>query len=122
MYGRLTAIAAPPNAPAAATRLPKSTCTIRKQQTVDDAKESTAMDADNEQPRIEVTSHNDLAYLISNVRASAAEQIAAALPNVEGQRGKNELRSQVEALVDDVRLPLLLLFGSTPFVLFSNSP
>lgn len=61
------------------------------------------MDADNEQPRIEVTSHNDLAYLISNVRASAAEQIEAALPPVEGQRGKNELRSQVETLVNDVR-------------------
>lgn len=60
------------------------------------------MDAETEQPLIELTSHDDLSYLIANVRAAAAEHIEQAFPRVEGQRGKNTLRTEVEALVNQV--------------------
>jgi len=57
--------------------------------------------------RIELQSPEDLTYLINNVRRAAADSINAAFPPVEGTAAdEDELRSQIEQLVEDVR-PLL---------------
>jgi hypothetical protein len=61
-------------------------------------------DANDEQSqrRIELSSLQDLAYLIANVRRAAAERITEAFPQIEGQTGEDELRDQIEELVNEV--------------------
>ena len=56
------------------------------------------------QRKIELQSVDDLAYLVANVRRAAAAHLAAACPPVEGAQEEDELRTQIEALVDEVSL------------------
>lgn len=68
-------------------------------------------DSDSDgQRRIELHSPKDLAYLIANVRAAAAEHLHAAFPQ---SGGEDELRNAIEAIVDDV-CPCPLIPLSTP--------
>jgi kinetochor protein Mis14/NSL1 len=64
------------------------------------------MDADlavsQVQRRIELQSPEDLTYLITNVRNAAATRLNEAFPLVDGG-GEDELRNQIEALVNEVR-------------------
>lgn len=64
------------------------------------------MDADSAvaqaQRKIELQSPEDLTYLITNVRNAAAARLNEAFPQVEGQEGEDELRNQIEALVNEV--------------------
>ncbi|KAK5661741.1 hypothetical protein OQA88_9842 [Cercophora sp. LCS_1] len=54
------------------------------------------------QRKIELQSHEDLSYLIANVRRAAADSINAAFPPVEGTDGQeDELRTRIEQMVDD---------------------
>lgn len=55
------------------------------------------------QRRIELQSPEDLTYLITNVRNAAAARLNEAFPHVDGHEGEDELRNQIEALVNDVR-------------------
>ena len=55
------------------------------------------------QRKIELQSPEDLAYLIANVRRAAAERLNEAFPHVEGNDGEDELRNQIEELVNEVR-------------------
>lgn len=57
------------------------------------------------QRKIELQSHEDLAYLVANVRAAATAELDKAFPHVAGHHGDNDLRNQVEKLVNDVILP-----------------
>jgi kinetochor protein Mis14/NSL1 len=60
--------------------------------------------------RIELQSPEDLSYLIGNVRRAADESINAAFPPVEGAAGQeDELRTRIEALVNEVYLIQLLV-------------
>jgi len=53
--------------------------------------------------RIELQSPEDLTYLINNVRRAAADNINDAIPPVEGTAAdEDELKSQIEQLVEDV--------------------
>ena len=63
-----------------------------------------AMDAGDSahQRKIELQSADDLAYLIANVRRAAAAHLDEAFPPVEGAQEEDELRTQIEALVDEV--------------------
>lgn len=56
------------------------------------------------QRKIELQSNEDLAYLIANVRRAAAERLNEAFPAVEGEHGEDELRDQIEKLVNEVPL------------------
>ena len=78
-------------------------------------------DADDEQSqrRIELSSPQDLAYLIANVRRAAADRIAEAFPQIEGQSGEDELRDQVEELVNEV---FFFPPVSLPSFQFASSP
>ncbi|KAM0555929.1 hypothetical protein ACHAPJ_005908 [Fusarium lateritium] len=53
------------------------------------------------QRKIELQTPDDLSYLIANVRRAAAEQLNAAFPVVEGNDGDDELRIQIEKLVNE---------------------
>ncbi|KAI5467999.1 hypothetical protein BGZ63DRAFT_372733 [Mariannaea sp. PMI_226] len=53
------------------------------------------------QRKIELQSNEDLAYLIANVRRAAAERLNEAFPHVEGDDGEDELRNQIEKLVNE---------------------
>ncbi|KAL7797330.1 hypothetical protein V8C37DRAFT_370737 [Trichoderma ceciliae] len=54
------------------------------------------------QRKIELQSPEDLAYLITNVRNAAIEHLNEAFPPVEGaDGGEDELRNQIEALVNE---------------------
>lgn len=55
------------------------------------------------QRRIELQAPEDLTYLLANVRRAAAERINEAFPPVEGAEGEDELRNNIEKLVDEVR-------------------
>jgi hypothetical protein len=55
------------------------------------------------QRRIELQSPEDLTYLITNVRNAAAARLNEAFPHVDGHDGEDELRNQIEAMVNDVR-------------------
>lgn len=58
------------------------------------------------QRQIELQSPEDLTYLISNVRAAAASRLNEAFPHVDGQSGgSDDLRDQIERLVNEVCLP-----------------
>lgn len=65
------------------------------------------MDADSVvsqvQRRIELQSPEDLTYLVTNVRNAATARINEAFPHVDGHEGEDELRNQIEALVNEVR-------------------
>lgn len=65
------------------------------------------------QRRIELDSDKDLAYLIANVRAAAAEHLHAAFPQ---SGGEDELRNEIEAIVDDVRIPIPFPHAPSPSV------
>ena len=54
------------------------------------------------QRKIELQSADDLAYLVANVRRAAAAHLDEAFPPVEGPHEEDELRTQIEALVDEV--------------------
>lgn len=54
------------------------------------------------QRKIELQSPEDLTYLITNVRNAAAARLNEAFPHVEGHDGEDELRNQIEALVNEV--------------------
>lgn len=54
------------------------------------------------QRKIELQSPDDLSYLIANVRRAAAERLNEAFPVVEGNDGEDELRDQIEKLVNEV--------------------
>lgn len=56
------------------------------------------------QRRIELQSPEDLTYLITNVRNAAAARLNEAFPHVDGHEGEDELRNQIEAMVNDVSL------------------
>ncbi|KAM3530679.1 hypothetical protein MY4038_004848 [Beauveria bassiana] len=56
--------------------------------------------------RIELASHKDFAFLIANVRAAAAEHLHAAFPP-QSNGGEDELRNEIEAIVDSVHFPFL---------------
>ncbi|RSL39801.1 hypothetical protein CEP53_013806 [Fusarium sp. AF-6] len=53
------------------------------------------------QRKIELQSPDDLTYLIANVRRAAAERLNEAFPVVEGNDGEDELRNQIEKLVNE---------------------
>ncbi|KAK1248365.1 hypothetical protein MKX08_006585 [Trichoderma sp. CBMAI-0020] len=53
------------------------------------------------QRKIELQSPDDLAYLITNVRNAAIEHLNEAFPPVEGDGGEDELRTQIESLVNE---------------------
>lgn len=55
------------------------------------------------QRKIELQSPEDLTYLIANVRAAAAERLNDAMPHVDGQEGQDDLRDEVERMVNEVR-------------------
>ncbi|KAK3191998.1 hypothetical protein K4F52_002041 [Lecanicillium sp. MT-2017a] len=62
----------------------------------------TEPEEDQAQRRIELSSKQDLAYLVANVRRAAAEYMAEAFPQIEGQASdEDELRNQIEVLVDE---------------------
>lgn len=69
------------------------------------------MDADSAasqaQRKIELQSPEDLSYLIANVRNAAAARLNEAFPQVEGHDGEDELRNQIELLVNDVSFSTL---------------
>lgn len=54
------------------------------------------------QRKIELQSPEDLAYLMNNVRKAATERLNEAFPQVEGEDGEDELRTQIETLVNQV--------------------
>ena len=54
------------------------------------------------QRKIELQSPEDLTYLITNVRNAAAARLNEAFPHVEGHDGEDELRNQIETLVNEV--------------------
>lgn len=56
------------------------------------------------QRRIELQSPEDLTYLITNVRNAAAARLNEAFPHVDGHEGEDELRNQIEAMVNNVSL------------------
>ncbi|KAF4335745.1 hypothetical protein FBEOM_10391 [Fusarium beomiforme] len=53
------------------------------------------------QRKIELQTPDDLSYLIANVRRAAAERLNEAFPIVEGNDGEDELRNQIEKLVNE---------------------
>ncbi|KAM0452107.1 hypothetical protein ACHAPV_009624 [Trichoderma viride] len=53
------------------------------------------------QRKIELQSPDDLAYLITNVRNAAIEHLNEAFPPVESDGGEDELRNQIELLVNE---------------------
>jgi hypothetical protein len=55
------------------------------------------------QRKIELQSPEDLSYLIANVRAAAATRLNEAFPHVDGQAGEDDLRDEIERLVNEVR-------------------
>jgi kinetochor protein Mis14/NSL1 len=57
------------------------------------------------QRKIELQAPEDLSYLIANVRRAAAERLNEAFPPVEGEDGEDELRNQIEKLVNEVHHP-----------------
>ncbi|XWW96509.1 hypothetical protein V2A60_004484 [Cordyceps javanica] len=57
-------------------------------------------DSEDGQRRIELASDKDFAFLIANVRAAAAEHLHAAFPP-QSNGGEDELRDEIEAIVDD---------------------
>ncbi len=64
---------------------------------------ATEAEEDQAQRRVQLSSPQDLAYLVANVRRAAAEHIAEAFPQIEGQASDDdELRNQIEVLVDEV--------------------
>lgn len=58
------------------------------------------VDADG-QRRIELDSAKDLAFLIANVRAAAAQQLHTAFPQ---SGSEDEMRNAIEDILDEVRL------------------
>lgn len=54
------------------------------------------------QRKIELQSPDDLTYLITNVRNAAAARLNEAFPHLEGDDGEDDLRTQIEALVNEV--------------------
>ncbi len=54
------------------------------------------------QRKIELQSPEDLTYLIANVRAAATERLNESIPLVAGQEGQDELRDEVERMVNEV--------------------
>lgn len=56
------------------------------------------------QRKIELQAPEDLSYLIANVRRAAAERLNEAFPPVEGTDGEDELRNQIEKLVNEVHI------------------
>jgi kinetochor protein Mis14/NSL1 len=54
------------------------------------------------QRKIELQSPDDLTYLITNVRNAAAARLNEAFPHLEGDDGEDDLRNQIEALVNEV--------------------
>jgi kinetochor protein Mis14/NSL1 len=60
------------------------------------------------QRKIELQSPEDLSYLVANVRSAATARINEAFPQVPAQ-GKDELRDEIESLVNEVRCPPNLL-------------
>lgn len=68
--------------------------------------------------RIELASPKDFAHLIANVRAAAAEHLHAAFPP-QSDGGEDELRNEIEAIVDDVCLFLPPSKPPHKFVFFS---
>ncbi|KAF4996721.1 hypothetical protein FDECE_12320 [Fusarium decemcellulare] len=53
------------------------------------------------QRKIELQSPEDLSYLIANVRRAATEHLNKAFPVVKGNDGEDELRNQIEELVNE---------------------
>ncbi|KAL6914397.1 hypothetical protein ACHAPO_005768 [Fusarium lateritium] len=53
------------------------------------------------QRKIELQAPEDLSYLIANVRRAATERLNEAFPPVEGADGEDELRNQIEKLVNE---------------------
>lgn len=60
--------------------------------------------------KIELQSHEDLAFLLNNVRRAARDQLDNAFPQIEGSNaGEDELRVPIERLVNEVRLPFVYI-------------
>ncbi|KAH8175026.1 kinetochore protein mis14 like domain-containing protein [Sarocladium implicatum] len=53
------------------------------------------------QRKIELQSPEDLSYLIANVRAAAAARLNEAFPHVDSQAGEDDLRDEIERLVNE---------------------
>ncbi|KAJ4125531.1 hypothetical protein NW768_009152 [Fusarium equiseti] len=53
------------------------------------------------QRKIELQAPEDLSFLIANVRRAAADRLNEAFPHVEGNDGEDELRNQIEKLVNE---------------------
>jgi kinetochor protein Mis14/NSL1 len=62
------------------------------------------MDATSVHRKIELQTPEDLAYLIGNVQRAAQNRLDEAFPPVAGADGEDELRTQIEALVNEVRI------------------
>lgn len=65
------------------------------------------MDAASAHRKIELQASEDLAYLVANVRRAAAARIDEAFPPVDGDdesgaQGEDELRTRIEAFVNEV--------------------
>ncbi|KAK8030688.1 hypothetical protein PG990_000422 [Apiospora arundinis] len=53
------------------------------------------------QRKIELQAPEDLAFLLANVRRAAAARLDEAFPPVEGAQGEDELRTRIEALINE---------------------
>lgn len=77
------------------------------------------------QRKIELQSPEDLAYLIANVRSAAAAHLNEAFPVVSGEQdGEDELRNQIEKLVNEVSCTpggvVFLFFGVSSLSTYSS--
>src|SRR5687768_10505523 len=78
-----------------------------------------AMDSASAHRKIELQAPEDLSYLISNVRRAAQERIDEAFPPASRSHGEeDELRSQIEALVNDVCQDSIVIFEFLGFYFF----
>jgi hypothetical protein len=64
--------------------------------------------------KIELQSPEDLSYLITNVRRAARVHIDEAFPPVDGAEGDDELRSQIEQLINEVPASLVSFCSQRP--------
>ncbi|KAL0939696.1 uncharacterized protein CTRU02_206306 [Colletotrichum truncatum] len=95
--------------------------TTRREKTMEDAHR-----------KIELQSHEDLAYLLNNVRRAAQDQLDKAFPQIEGSNAQeDELRAPIERLVNEYidktftyAAPNLSINGmdTNPAVFLSNTP
>lgn len=90
------------------------------------------MDAASAHRKIELQASEDLAYLVANVRRAAAARIDEAFPPVDGDdesgaQGEDELRTRIEAFVNEVCIflrffYLFIYFNTSHSIYFEGTP